>query len=102
MYVIRNAEMSRTTGGGGGGGVLAPNFGMCRGKVKNGGELERENTGLRSELESESGRSLKLAGGRVWLALWPATNPGALKAFGLAAVLKPTAGGEWLERKEIM
>ena len=82
-----------SSGGGGGGGGDSPQIlvGMCRGKVKNGGlrsELERENAELRSELERESG-SPELTVGHVWLALWPAANPGALPAA--AAVSRPWA-----------
>ena len=91
-------------GGGGGGGHSPPNFGRyvtylpkfgvsaprppgCRGKVKMG----------------VSGTEFV---GRVWLALWPADNPGALRrlpdcplAFGLAAVSRPWAAMNGLEGK---
>ena len=59
LYTSMGFECNRGWGGGGGGGY-SPQIlvGMCRGKVKNGQGLqnelpvERENVGLRNELES--------------------------------------------------
>ena len=80
------------------GGALNPHFGryMCRGKVKMRayGAGSSVKWGLRSWLV-----------GRVWLALWPVVNPGALTdcfAFGLAAVNRPWAAiNGFRERNEI-
>ena len=94
------------TNPGGGGGVLAPIFGRyVPRQSENVGllnELEGENAGLRSELERESGGSPELTVGRVWLALWPAANSGALPerfALGLAAVSRPWAAMNGLKLK---
>ena len=77
---------------------------MCRGRVKNGPGLrnelpvERENAGLRNELDPIwAWKCESLAQpGHVWLALWPAANPLCVQA-------EPAVGGdERIEIKEIL
>ena len=114
----------RGGGGGGGGGVLTPNFGRYvprqsekwarapdrapRSSVKMWGSgpslsrrpIERENAGLRTELEPYRAwkcGSLELPG-CAWLALWPAANPGRCRTLCIRA--KPAVGGD--ERVELI
>ena len=77
-------------GGGGGGDSPQILVGMCRGKVKNGGG---GGGGLRSELERELG-SPELTVGRVWLALWPAANPGVSRSWAAMNGVKFLYGKE--------
>ena len=75
-------------------------------KKQRGRSSERETAGLRSKLERESGVSGTDFVGCVWLALWPAANPEALRrlpecfAFGLAAVSRPWAAMNGLNVKK--